>query len=105
VKSIDDFIYWICAGIWGTRGARGSGERQCFGKLDRLRDGELAKLLGWPGYRVCRHEIDEKRRTLRLWVRRKRGSSCRSNHSAPCHCRFRGGLCETPYRSRMPNSV
>jgi transposase len=39
-----------------------------------LRDNELTKLLGWPGYRVFRHEIDEKGKTLRLWVRRKRGN-------------------------------
>jgi transposase len=31
-------------------------------------------LLGWPGYRVYQHEIDEKNKTLRLWVRRKRGN-------------------------------
>jgi transposase len=31
-------------------------------------------LLGWPGYRVYRHEINEKAKTLRLWVRRKRGN-------------------------------
>jgi transposase len=30
--------------------------------------------LDWPGYRVYRHEIDEKTRTLKLWVRRKRGN-------------------------------
>ena len=30
--------------------------------------------MDWPGYRVYRHEIDEKTRTLRLWVRRKRGN-------------------------------
>jgi len=29
--------------------------------------------LGWPGYRVYRHEIDEDAKTLKLWVRRKRG--------------------------------
>jgi hypothetical protein len=28
----------------------------------------------WPGYRVYRHEIDEKNKTLDLWVRRKRGN-------------------------------
>ena len=39
-----------------------------------MRDSELTKLLGWPGYRVYRHEINEKQKTLRLWVRRKRGN-------------------------------
>ena len=39
-----------------------------------MRDNELTRLLGWPGYRVYRHEIDEKQQTLRLWVRRKRGN-------------------------------
>lgn len=38
-----------------------------------MRDNDLTKLLGWPGYRVYRHEIDEKAKTLKLWVRRKRG--------------------------------
>jgi transposase len=31
-------------------------------------------LLGWPGYRVWRHEIDEPAKKLKLWVRRKRES-------------------------------
>lgn len=35
---------------------------------------EFTKILDWPGYRVYRHEIDEKTRTLKLWVRRKRGN-------------------------------
>jgi transposase len=39
-----------------------------------LRDSELTRLLGWPGYRVYQHEINEKQKTLRLWVRRKRGN-------------------------------
>jgi len=37
-------------------------------------DNELTKILGWPGYRVYRHEINEKNKTLKLWVRRKRGN-------------------------------
>src|ERR1700747_201518 len=39
-----------------------------------MRDNELTKILGWPGYRVYRHEINEAAKTLRLWVRRKRGN-------------------------------
>ena len=35
---------------------------------------EFTRILDWPGYRVYRHEIDEKARTLRLWVRRKPGN-------------------------------
>ena len=31
-------------------------------------------MLGWPGYQVYRHEINERAKTLRLWVRRKRGN-------------------------------
>ena len=38
-----------------------------------MRDNELTKLLGWPGYRVYRHEIHEQAKTLKLWIRRKRG--------------------------------
>jgi transposase len=32
------------------------------------------KILGWPGYRVYRCEINEEFKKLRLWVRRKRGN-------------------------------
>jgi len=39
-----------------------------------MRDNEFTKILGWPGYGVYRHEIDEAAKTLRLWVRRKRGN-------------------------------
>ena len=39
-----------------------------------MRDNEFTKILGWPGYRVYRHEIDEAAKRLRLWVRRKRGN-------------------------------
>ena len=39
-----------------------------------MRDSDLTKLLGWPGYRVYRHEINERAKTLKLWVRRKRGN-------------------------------
>src|ERR1700740_1725894 len=39
-----------------------------------MRNNEFTKILGWPGYRVFRHEIDETAMTLRLWVRRKRGN-------------------------------
>ena len=39
-----------------------------------MRDNEFTKILGWPGYRVYRHEINEAAKTLRLWVRRKRGN-------------------------------
>src|SRR6202795_261404 len=39
-----------------------------------MRDSEFTKILGWPGYRGLRYEIDETANTLRLWVRRKRGN-------------------------------
>jgi transposase len=39
-----------------------------------MRENEFTKILGWPGYRVYRYEIDEGAKTLRLWVRRKRGN-------------------------------
>ena len=35
---------------------------------------EFTKTLDWPRCHVYRHEIDEKARTLKLWVRRKRGN-------------------------------
>jgi transposase len=37
-------------------------------------DNEFTRILDWPGYRVYQHEIDEKAKTLRLWIRRKRGN-------------------------------
>ena len=37
------------------------------------RDNDFTKILGWPGYRVFQHEINETAKTLRLWVRRRRG--------------------------------
>jgi transposase len=37
-------------------------------------DNEFTRILQWPGYRVYRHSIDEKNKTLELWVRRKRGN-------------------------------
>ena len=39
-----------------------------------MRDNEFTKILGWPGYRVFRHEIDRTAKRLRLWVRRRRGT-------------------------------
>ena len=37
-------------------------------------DNEFTKVLAWPGYRVYQHEIDENAKTLKLWIRRKRGN-------------------------------
>lgn len=37
-------------------------------------DNEFTKILGWPGYRVYQHAIDEQSKRLQLWVRRKRGN-------------------------------
>jgi transposase len=37
-------------------------------------DNEFTRILQWPGYRVYRHEIDEKSKILELWTRRKRGN-------------------------------
>lgn len=39
-----------------------------------MRENDWTKVLGWPGYRVYRHEINETAKTLKLWVRRKRGN-------------------------------
>jgi transposase len=39
-----------------------------------LRDNDWTKILGWPGYRVWRSEINEPAKRLKLWVRRKRGN-------------------------------
>ena len=39
-----------------------------------MSESEWTKILGWPGYRVYRSEIEEQSKSLRLWVRRKRGN-------------------------------
>src|SRR3989442_6858539 len=39
-----------------------------------MREADWTKVLGWPGYRVYRHEIEEQAKTLKLWLRRKRGN-------------------------------
>src|SRR6516162_6079152 len=39
-----------------------------------MQETDWSKVLGWPGYRVYRHEIDEAGKTLKLWVRRKPGN-------------------------------
>jgi len=58
-------------------------------------DNEFTRILQWPGYRVYRHEIDEKNKTLDLWVRRKRGnrklecSGCGRKFSEAYDCRER----------------
>jgi hypothetical protein len=31
-----------------------------------MREADWAKVLGWPGYRVYRHEIEEQAKTLKL---------------------------------------
>jgi transposase len=42
-------------------------------------DREFTRILDWPGYQVYQHEINEKNKTLKLWIRRKRG-----NHKIEC---------------------
>jgi transposase len=37
-----------------------------------MRERDWTRVLGWPGYRVFQKEIDEPRKTLKLWVRRKK---------------------------------
>ena len=39
-----------------------------------MRYQDWTKVLGWPGYQVFQHEVDESKKTLTLWVRRKRGT-------------------------------
>ena len=60
-----------------------------------MSESEWTKILGWPGYRVYRSEINEEAKTLRLWVRRKRGnrklecSGCGRKFSEAYDCRER----------------
>lgn len=49
-------------------------------------DSEFTRILQWPGYGVYRHDIDEKKKTLDLWVRRKRGN--RKLECAGCGRKF-----------------
>jgi hypothetical protein len=46
-------------------------EEPDFGTLSGLRDSDLTKLLG---YRVYRHDINKRAKTLKLWIPRKRGN-------------------------------
>ena len=39
-----------------------------------MRENDWTRVLGWPGYKVYRAEIDEPAKRLKLWVRRKRGN-------------------------------
>jgi transposase len=39
-----------------------------------MRESDWTKVVGWPGYRVYRQEIDEAGRKVKVWVRRKRGN-------------------------------
>ena len=39
-----------------------------------MKDTDWTRILGWPGYRVYQQEVDEKAKTLKLWVRRKAGT-------------------------------
>ena len=41
---------------------------------EAMSDTDWSKVLGWPGYRVYQHEIDEVGKRLKLWVRRKSGN-------------------------------
>jgi len=50
-----------------------------FGYAQQVTDKEWTAIMAWPGYRVYRQEIDEEKKKLKLWVRRKpvhRGFQC-----------------------------
>jgi len=44
------------------------------GTLVSMRENGWTRVLGWPGYKVYRAEIDEQGERLKLWVRRKRAN-------------------------------
>jgi transposase len=62
---------------------------------------DWTKILGWPGYQVYQYEIDEERKTLKLWVRRKRGtkklicSGC-GRHCGAIHDTTEREVCDLP---------
>ena len=37
-----------------------------------MKERDWTRVLGWPGYRVYQIEIEESRKKLKLWVRRKK---------------------------------
>jgi transposase len=37
-------------------------------------ENDWTRILGWPGYKVYRHDLNEGGKRLKLWVRRKRGN-------------------------------
>jgi hypothetical protein len=49
----------------------------CCSLKELLRDSDWTRILDWPGYRVYQQEVDEKAKTLKLWVRRKAGAKKR----------------------------
>jgi len=53
---------------------------QQFDYTPSLRKNDWTKILGWPGYRVYRSEIDEPAKKLKLWLRRK------ANKLVRCSC-------------------
>jgi transposase len=59
-------------------------------------DNEFTRILAWPGYQVYQHEIDEKAKTLKLWIRRKRGN--RKMECSGCGRKF-GELYDTSERA------
>ncbi len=51
-----------------------------------VRRDDWTKILGWPGYQVYQHGPDEKTKTLKLWVRRKRGTKKLICSRCSWHC-------------------
>ncbi len=45
-----------------------------FAILRAMADNDWTRILGWPGYKVYRHELDERGKRLKLWARRKRAN-------------------------------
>ncbi len=43
-----------------------------FAILAAMADNDWTRILGWPRYKVYRHELDERGKRLKLWARRKR---------------------------------
>jgi len=71
LSSAEALNFRLCARIRQTRRLTEFRTGHHVATPPSLRNNDWTKILGWPGYRVYRSEIDEQEKKLKLWVRRK----------------------------------